>query len=106
EFGKASVMWDQLVKQLVNNLDTGGATVKEQYLDCYYHLVLCVYKNGVGQQDEKKRTGMVKQAATLIGNLENKGADWIETIKPRFQELLDKEPALKEQYDALKKPAK
>ena len=55
------------------------------------------------QTDDKKKDEYMKRAAGLITKLEK---PWPELggdeSKARFTDLLDREPALKEQYDKLK----
>jgi hypothetical protein len=98
--------WDGLVKVLVSKLNQPG--MKDQYLECYYWLVVCLYKNAQKIEDPKKHAAALRQAANFIVSLENKWPDFgTEASRIRFQDLLDKEAPLKEQYDQLKngKPA-
>ena len=95
--------WDALVKALVNKINQPG--MKDQYFECYYWLVVSLYKHA---QDlpEAKRPAAIKQAASFITTLEAKWPDLGgEESKARFLDLLEKEPPLKEQYDLLKKAA-
>lgn len=87
--------WDELMKQNPRNNDQ----MLVQYYDCYYHLVYCLYKNGLKIPAQAQRDASLKQAAFLIvkleGGLPNMGADF---LKKRYEELLKKEPLLKEWY--------
>ena len=77
--------------------------IKEQYYDCYYHRAYCIYKYALKLPDAKKRTQNIRIAATYIVKLEALPDETAHATKKRFQELLGQEPALKEQYDELKK---
>jgi tetratricopeptide (TPR) repeat protein len=106
KYGAAAVQWDALIKAIQKNFNAPG--MKEQYLECYYHLTNAQYKNGVNNPDPAKKTAIIKQAAGFITNLESKMPDFGgEASQKRFTDLLEKEPMLKEQYELLKKgPAK
>jgi hypothetical protein len=97
--------WDALVKALVAKINMPG--MKDQYLECYYWLVYCLYKNSQKIEDPKKHAAALKQAANFITSLEGKFPDFgSDASRVRFQDLLDKEPPLKEAYEQLKgKPA-
>jgi hypothetical protein len=102
-FMKAAKGWDALVKALVAKITQPG--MKDQYFECYYWLVVCLYRHA---QDlpEAKRPAAIKQAANFITTLEAKWPDLGGDVsKARFTDLLEKEPPLKEQYDLLKKAA-
>jgi hypothetical protein len=95
--------WDQLVKLLVSKITQPG--MKDEYFECYYWLVVCLYKHAQEQEGPKQAAG-IKQAASFITTLEAKWPDLGgEESKARFMDLLDKEPPLKEQYEQLKKAA-
>jgi hypothetical protein len=105
-YGRAAEGWNGLVTTLQGQVGRGDARLREQYYECYYWLVYCWYKHGqryTDSKDEKKRLDAIKQAAQFILKLEEKVPDMGgDTSKARFDDLLKAEPALKEQYDALK----
>jgi hypothetical protein len=107
-FGRAAEGWNGLVNTLQGQVGRGDARLREQYYECYYWLVYCWYKHGqryTDAKDEKKRADAIKQAASFIIKLEEKTPDLGgDASKARFDDLLKAEPALKEQYDALKAP--
>ncbi|HEX4716058.1 MAG TPA: hypothetical protein VH164_14135, partial [Ktedonobacteraceae bacterium] len=92
--------WNQLMQSLRPKLQDNK--IKEQYFDCYYHLTYCIFKNALKKSDKKLRQKDIQVAATFIARLEEQPDTGIEECKKRFEELLDKEPLLKEQYAALK----
>jgi hypothetical protein len=99
--GKAYVEWSKLVTQLAAKIQQPG--IKEQYFECYYHMTDCWLKHALALKDEKKRDEGVKRAATFINKLEAAWPDFGgDESKARFTDLLEREPALKEQYDKLK----
>ena len=100
-FIPAAKGFDALTKTLSQKFTVPG--MKDQYFECYFDTVLCLYKHGQTQKDDKKRAAAIKQAATLITNLETRWPDLGgDASKARFDELLEKEVPLKEQYDQLK----
>jgi hypothetical protein len=95
--------WDALVKALVAKITVPG--MKDQYLECYYWLVYCLYQNAMKIPVPQKQAAALKQAATFITSLEGKFPDFGgDASKARFQDLLDKETKLKEVYEQLKGP--
>jgi hypothetical protein len=106
KYGNAAVQWDALIKAIQKNFNAPG--MKDQYLECYFHLTNAQYRNGLNNPDPTKRATIIKQAAGFITNLESKMPDFGgEASQKRFTELLEKEPMLREQYETLKKgPAK
>jgi hypothetical protein len=100
---KAAKGWDALVKALVAKITQPG--MKDQYFECYYWLVVSLYKHAQ-ELPEAKRAAAIKQAANFITTLEAKWPDLGgEESKARFQDLLDKEAPLKEAYEQQKPKA-
>ena len=93
--------WGDLMNSMQSK--TTDNKIKEQYYDCYYHRAYCIYKYALKLPDAKKRTQNLRIAATYIVKLEALPDETAQATKKRFQELLGQEPALKEQYDELKK---
>ena len=93
--------WSKRVNSLVRKMSQPGA--KEQYFECYYYMTECYCKWSLGQPEGTKRTNGFKRAANFIVKLE---ASWPdlggEDMKARFEGLLEREAALKEQYDKFK----
>jgi tetratricopeptide (TPR) repeat protein len=98
---KAFVEWKKMVDQFANKFTAPGA--KDQYYECYYYMVEARMKYALAQKDAKKRDDELQRAARFITEREKSpeglGSD---ESKARFQDLLDREPALKAQYDKLK----
>jgi TolA-binding protein len=97
----ATQAWSTLMLQMKPQV--GDNRIKEQYFDCYYHFTYCFYKNALNLK-EPARTTNIRKAATYIVKLEEQPDAAVENCKKCFQELLEKEKPLKEQYDLLKKP--
>ncbi len=77
--------------------------MKDQYFECYYYMTEAWLKRAQGLPAGTKRDDGVKRAANFIVKLEERWPDLgNEESKARFTDLLDREPALKEQYDKLK----
>lgn len=95
--------WNQLMLALRPKLQDNR--IKEQYFDCYYHLTYCIFQNALKKSDKKQRQKEIHAAASFIARLEEQPDTGIDVCKKRLQELLEKEPLLKEAYDALKKNA-
>ncbi len=95
--GKAYGAWSKLVTQLGQKIQQPG--VKDQYFECYFYLV----ESMVNYANEKKKDEFMTRAARLITNLEGRWPDLGgDESKARFTDLLEREAALKEQYDKLK----
>jgi hypothetical protein len=100
QYGAAAALAARLVKQLLPKIDDNR--MKEQYLELYYHLTYCILKNGQGLGNAEKAKA-IKDAAQRIVSLEKKQSGFgSEESKKRFEELLEKETELREQYNALK----
>jgi hypothetical protein len=101
KYAAAATLCDKYVKQLVRRLDDNR--LKDYYFEFYYHLVYCILKHGQGTDNTEKKTKAVHDAAQRIVALEKAqsglGSD---ESKKRFDELLEKETELREQYNALK----
>jgi hypothetical protein len=103
KYAPAFRAWDAMMKMLKPQV-TKDAKIKEQYYECYYHLTYCYAKNAAKIPDDAKRREAMKKAAGFITKLESNLPDMGgEALKKRYEELLQKEPLLKEQYDELKK---
>jgi hypothetical protein len=95
--------WSTLVKILAKQVGKGGQA-KENYLECYYHMVYCYLKLGEQKASKPERDRFVRQAAQQAVQLWRSWGDDFgsEASKKRFDELFFKEPALKQQYDQLR----
>jgi tetratricopeptide (TPR) repeat protein len=106
KYAEAALMANSLVKQLLPKASADNV-MKENYLECYYHVAYCFLKHGQAQEDASKKDKLIKDAAKQVVELEKKwdgfGSD---ASKKRFEELLAKEPQLKEQYEQLKSAGK
>jgi hypothetical protein len=101
KYAAAFNLSDKFVTQLVKYLNDNK--LKEHYFEFYYHLVYCLLKHGQGQDDANKKAEFIRMAALRMITLEKRqngfGSD---ESKKRFEELLAKEPELREQYNTLK----
>ena len=103
KFALAAKLADQWVNKLKAKADS-DVQVREKYLEFYYHTSYCFYKHGMGLKDKAKGDKYVKEAATQLMQLEKTWKGFgSEASTKRIQALLDKEPELKTQYEALKK---
>jgi hypothetical protein len=102
DYDQAATLANNLVKQLHPRADKDNV-LKERYLECYYHVAYCLVKHGRGLSDRAKAEQHYKNAAAQIVELEKKWAGFgSDASAKRFQELLEKEPGLKAQYEKLK----
>jgi hypothetical protein len=101
DFVNAAKLCDNYINQLVRRLDDNK--LKEYYFEFYYHLVYCILKHGQRQDTADKKTKAVRDAAGRMVALEKRqGGFGSEESKKRFDELLEKENDLREQYNALR----
>ncbi len=99
--GKAYGKWSALVTQLGQKIQQPG--VKEQYFECYFYMVQSMVEFANEPANAKKKDDYMKRAAGLITKLEGPWPDLGgDESKARFTDLLDREPALKEQYEKAK----
>jgi tetratricopeptide (TPR) repeat protein len=102
KYFQAANLASTLVRQLGPKAATDN-TLKEKYLETYYHLVRCFYKHARGMDDKTKRAKGVKDAAVLMQRLEKAWENFGgEASKARFQDLLDQEAELKDAYEKIK----
>jgi hypothetical protein len=89
-------VWSPLVKNLNKTAPT-DQRIKEIYLDCYYHMTVCMYKHGQTQATPAARAKYTKQARGLIVTLKKSWGDDFgsEASKKRFEDFLAQEPALR-----------
>jgi hypothetical protein len=102
--GKAYTEWANLVTKLGQKMQQGGTKeVREQFFECYFYMVESAIRYAEGLADAKKKEAWTARAAGQILKLEKAqpemGGD---ESRARFAELLDRYPALKEQYDKQK----
>jgi hypothetical protein len=101
DYVNAAKLCDSYITQLVRRLDDNK--LKEYYFEFYYHLVYCIVKHGQRQDNADKKTKAVHDAAGRLVALEKRqGGFGSEESKKRFDELLEKEADLRQQYNALK----
>jgi hypothetical protein len=101
EYASAALLCDTFIKQMVRRLDDNK--IKEQYFEFYYHLVYCIFKHGQQLDNADRKAKAIRDAAQRIVALE-KAQNGLgnDESKKRFDELLEKESDLREQYKALK----
>lgn len=101
DYVNAARLCDSYINQLVRRLDDNK--LKEHYFEFYYHLVYCIVKHGQRQDIADKKAKALRDAAQRLVALEKRqGGFGNEESKKRFEELLEKEADLREQYNALK----
>ncbi|MHB1424253.1 MAG: hypothetical protein ACYC3I_13850 [Gemmataceae bacterium] len=101
DYAAAARLCDNYVSQLVRRLDDNK--LKEHYFDFYYHLIYCILKHGQRQDNADKKAKGVRDAAQRLVALEKRqGGFGNEESKKRFDDLLEKEAELRDQYNALK----
>ena len=102
DYVNAARLCDSYINQLVRRLDDNK--LKEHYFDFYYHLVYCIVKHGQRQDNADKKAKAIRDAAQRLVALESRqGGFGSEESKKRFEELLEKETDLHEQYNVLKR---
>jgi hypothetical protein len=103
QWAPAARDWGALMVTLKPQIDK-SAKLREQYFECYYYFTYCLYQNALRLADPAKKKASILRAANLIVNLEkaqpNMGGD---VLKARYDELLQKEDALRQRYEELKK---
>ena len=98
--------WTFLTRNLAKRATQDGRT-KENYLECYYHMVFCFLKRGMDEPTKAKREKAIHQAAVQISQIEQSWEDFgSDASKKRFTELLASDKDLQEQYEAAKKAMK
>lgn len=101
QYSQAALMCDRFITQLVRRLDDNK--LKEYYFKFYYHLVYCIFKNGQTLENSEQKSKAIKDAAQRMVNLQRRqGGFGSEETRKRFEDLLEKETELREQYNALK----
>ena len=101
QYSQAALMCDRFITQLVRRLDDNK--LKEYYYKFYYHLVYCIFKNGQSLENSQQKSKAIKDAAQRMVNLQKRqGGFGSEETRKRFEDLLEKETELREQYNALK----
>jgi hypothetical protein len=101
QYSQAALMCDRFITQLVRRLDDNK--LKEYYFKFYYHLVYCIFKNGQTLENSEQKSKAIKDAAQRMVNLQKRqGGFGSEETRKRFEDLLEKETELREQYNALK----
>ncbi len=95
--------WMVLTRNLAKRATLGGQA-KENFLECYYHMVFCFLKLGLAEPAKDKRDKAIHEAAAKIASLERSWEDFgSDSSKQRFTTLLASDQDLKEQYEAAKK---
>lgn len=99
---QAAQGWFRMMNDLRGRIS--DAKTQEQYFECYYYFVYSFYKHSSGMKDATQRQQGIKRAAGFIAQLAAKRPDMGGgDLKKRYDTLLEAEPDLKEQFDALQK---
>lgn len=76
---------------------------RDEYFDCYFHFVQCCVGHALATKDVQKRQERFERAAEYILRLEQNQPDlWRESQQQRYQQLLEQQPLLKQQYSQAK----
>jgi hypothetical protein len=101
KYAAAARSWNELMSNIRPQL-TRNAKLEEQYFDCYYHLVYCLYKNAYKMTDENKKKENIRRAASLLVKLKKSKPDMGgRDLKKKYDNLLENEKSLKEQCEEL-----
>jgi hypothetical protein len=113
KWGPAAVAWRNIMDRLGPHLQQ--PKLKEQYYDCYFNYIKCLYKYALNYQNPKlnaaevndKKREYIERAAKLILKVEevepaNMGAPG---LKEEYEKLLKDNPLLQKEYDKAKKEA-
>jgi hypothetical protein len=106
KYAPAATMWSRMMQDKLKPYVGKDNRLTEQYFECYYHRVWCVYKFGMKQTDADKKQKYINQAANLILQLDRSKVTLADYLRKKFDDLLKQEPPLKKQYDELKKGEK
>jgi hypothetical protein len=104
-YAAAAKGWNDMMNNVLRPLMEKNAKFKDMYYECYYHVVLCLYKNAMKLKDKKLQQENITKAANwyvkLKGNKEaNMGG---EGLRKLYDELLDSEPTFKKECERLEK---
>jgi hypothetical protein len=106
KYAAAARAWNDLMTKLRPQL-TNNAKLRDKYFECYYHMVVCFYKNAQSLPDEAKKQKYTAQAAGFIHTLKTRQPDMgNETLKLKYDELLQKEAPLKQALDEMDKASR
>jgi hypothetical protein len=106
KYADAALKANALVQKLKDKANSDNA-MKDHYLELYYHVAYCFLKHGQGLTDPAKKEKMLKEAAHQVVELEKKWEGFGSDVsRKRFEELLAKEPDLKERYEQQKSGGK
>jgi hypothetical protein len=104
KYATAARLADEWVRKLKSKAEADGQ-VREKYLEFYYHTAYSFFKYGQTMKEKDKAKGekAIKDAASQLVQLEKTWKGFgSETSTKRIQELFDKEPDLKTQFETLK----
>lgn len=107
KYASAVREWKALMDRLAPNRDSGDPQTRELYDDCQYHFIWSIYKYALAQKDAKKKAEWIEAAAKKLVQLDaSPGGFGGAAMKQRYEDLLAKEPALKKEFQRLKKSSK
>jgi hypothetical protein len=106
KFGAAGNLCNRVMTEKLRPYVNKDNRLTDQYYECYYHLVYCLYHHGMKQTDPAKKREYITRAASSIVQLERSKATLNDSLKKMFDDLLSKEHVLREQYQELKKTEK
>jgi len=106
KFAAAANMWSKLMQEKLKPHVGKDNRLTDQYFDCYYHRVWCMYKFGMKQKDPAKRQDYITRAATELVKLDRSKVTLADHVKKKFDDLLKQEEPLRKQYNALRQSEK
>ena len=106
KYAQAANMWGKLMQEKLKPHLGKDNRLTEQYFECYYHRVWCIYEFGLQQKDDAKKKDYIVKAANQIYQLDRSKIAVPEFIRRKFDDLLKEEAPLRKQYEELKKGEK
>jgi hypothetical protein len=103
EYGPATIEWNKYMKSIRSQVGQ-NPKVKTAYFEAYLYGTRTLFKYGLHDPAAKSKDRIIYFAAKRIVDLEfSKTRDGWDEVGPRFIQLLEAEPMLKEAYDREKK---
>jgi hypothetical protein len=106
KYAAAANMWSKLMQEKLKPHVGKDNRLTDQYFDCYYHRVWCIYRFGMKQTDPAKKQDYVRRAANEILKLDSSKVTLADHVKKKFDDLLKQEEPLRRQYNALRQGEK
>jgi hypothetical protein len=102
QYKDAALLANSMVTQLTHKVNDSTA-LKEQYLECYYHVTYSMLKHAQGLSGAAKQEGIRKAAVQMLQLEQRWNGFGSDASTKRFNELLEKEKDLSGAYTKLRK---